>query len=800
MNPRFADRASPAMIVLAAVSVCLASEERPRIISASRSLTRAVQSGRAEYTISVGGLLDAENTHVHRGAYHPLFQPNVELTITNTGDVRVVNPRITINGTGDWFDGESLARASVADAAGPGDEEKARALWDFFRRNIDEGPTYNEACWADTRSFVRFMNCFGSGACGTFHVVMPMVGRDAGLVTESGCLADCSHAVQRVLYGGRDHFLDALMSCGTSGPRGYVPLELDNQTVASIASIMDDHYLVERCGTWPGFYINVAYFGPGSSFHSTAKGGWREPRTMGMTLRPGESIRRTWRPVIQGWLEEAPSPVSSGEGQVMLRPRLEPAAVRRDARFASSVETAGGTLRTVGDGTGEIVYELYSPYVVIGCRMSAILELPAEDYEQARLQISFNDSEWHDRWRPSAGGRQHAWVEDRTAPAFHRPSFTHRVLFRLILPPKARASDLEMSLMFQAYVPSLPALRLGLNRIVYRDETPGSHALTIEHRWRESSQFGPPDAPPAAVLPPNDGEAGCGPTFKWTPPAGEIEGYEFYLSPRADLAWPQLAPFHVVVPGSRPEYTPPVADALSDAQRYYWRVRARSPAGVWSSWSPTWSFIARGPRSPKRLRVFSEAGREMLCWEPAAGGEPVAAYEVYGHSDDAVSPRREVSIGRVGKQEIELPTTLIAETKEAFFEVTGRSEAFYRVVARDAAGSRSVPTPTVAAPRPVWLPWNPPEIHPGAKVSLRPPVRLSTGKWVLSLRQGLIRHRADRPRFEMKEGPAWLSIHTDRGELSGTAPKDLVGSVTLRLAVSVDRVGSAEAVFRLPVR
>ncbi len=539
--------------------------------------------GRAEYDVEVGGTMDAFNSHVYSGVYKPGFQPNVALTITNVGDEPVRDPRISINGSGDWFDMDALVHASIGQATGGSDEEKSYALWDFFRRNVDAGPSYNKACWGETRSFVRFMNCFGSGACGTFHIVMPFVGCAGGLQTESGCLANCSHAVQREIYGGSDHFFDALLAHGGSEqPRGYVPLELDNRTVASIDSLMADHYLVERCGTDPGFYINVSYFGPGSSFHSTRKDKWKEPRTMGMTLRGGESIQRTWTLVKRGWLKQVPSPVSSGEGAVIFEPALTALGVKRDAESFNHLTLENGEAIATGPDKGALVYAVYAPYVVIGAGANASFELPANRFGQARILLSFDGKEWMEKWQAGGGGLVQAAWRDDGSPAFREPNFTHRVWFRVELPPGGTLKTLRMQAMFQAYVPSLPTLRCGVNKIVYRDRTPGGHAVRIDHHWRESSHFRPPAAPRSAVYPKDGGEAGFPPTFEWAQPAGQMQAYEIYVSPRKDLAWPVLAPFHSLLPGDEPRFTPKVVDALNDGQRYYWRVRARGKGGVWS--------------------------------------------------------------------------------------------------------------------------------------------------------------------------------------------------------------------------
>ena len=56
----------------------------------------------------------------------------------------------------------------IAEFARPGmsDEEKSFALWQWCRHNISAGPTFEGPIWGETRSMTRFMNAFGTGACG----------------------------------------------------------------------------------------------------------------------------------------------------------------------------------------------------------------------------------------------------------------------------------------------------------------------------------------------------------------------------------------------------------------------------------------------------------------------------------------------------------------------------------------------------------------------------------------------------------------------------------------------------------
>ncbi len=195
------------------------------------------------------------------------------------------------------------------------------------------------------------------------------------------------------------------------------------------------------------------------------------------------------------------------------------------------------------------------------------------------------------------------------------------------------------------------------------------------------------------------------------------------------------------------------------------------------------------------MRVSREGNREVLRWDPPRAGQPVVEYEVYASTDRALSPRREATICKVTSTTIDLPATLIGTSRTTAFEVTDRQEVSYRVVAVDADGSRGAPSPIVTAPRPVWLPATPPVMIPGKPYRFQPRVRHSTGRWVLSLHEGLVREKVDELRFRLAAGPQWLTVDTSSGELSGTAPAALQEPIHVTLEVRIKDMGPAAQTF-----
>ena len=79
-------------------------------------------------------------------------------------------------------------------------------------------------------------------------------------------------------------------------------------------------------------------------------------------------------------------------------------------------------------------------------------------------------------------------------------------------------------------------------------------------------------------------------------------------------------------------------------------------------------------------------------------------------------------------------------------------------------------------------------------------MRRSTGRWVLSLRQGAIHEQVDDVQFQVAEGPGWLKCDATTAELHGTAPTALTGPVRVTLNAVIKGVGSAKRSFVIPVK
>jgi len=162
----------------------------------------------AEYTIEVGGTVDPENV----------------------GDSAVVNPRMTVNGMYDWYDVDSIVKEATRGLET--EEEKAMALysWVLYKR-FQRSPRDESALHP-----VRAMNGYGYGICGHTAAWLKSLWTAAGLKARVQEL--WGHTVSEVWFNGGWRMLD--------GNVKVYYLDRDNRSIASLATLERDKWLIER--------------------------------------------------------------------------------------------------------------------------------------------------------------------------------------------------------------------------------------------------------------------------------------------------------------------------------------------------------------------------------------------------------------------------------------------------------------------------------------------------------------------------------------------------------------------------
>ena len=198
--------------IVAALLACASASGQD---SGVKQFSVVIDKPEKEYTIEVGGSVDPEN---------------VEIKIENLGDAAVVNPRIAVNGLYDWYDAKSLAAEITRDCHT--DEEKALAIWWWIRYR-----TYQLSPHDDSSTHpVRALNGYGYGICGHVAAWMKCLWAAAGVKGRVDEL--WGHTISEAWYNGAWHLLD--------GNVKVFYLDRDNRTIASLATLEHDKWLIER--------------------------------------------------------------------------------------------------------------------------------------------------------------------------------------------------------------------------------------------------------------------------------------------------------------------------------------------------------------------------------------------------------------------------------------------------------------------------------------------------------------------------------------------------------------------------
>jgi hypothetical protein len=814
-NDEFLFIADPAQnrVIRIAVDVFESARKQPWITFHQLHKETARMS-KHQYVVKVDGSLGPANTARVEGTGYgatrtPRFQPNVSIVIENSGSVAVKNPRILLKGAPNWFSGAELAKEITENCQT--DEEKAFACWDYVRRNMLPGvswPDYFETPVAE-RSVVRFFNAFGSGACGSYHWLLPRVAMLAGLKAASGHLSDGSHGVAQIEYGGTGHYFDSLISHNRDPrtPIGLFFRKLDNHTVASYDDLVHDHYLMKRAGKDVGWLARE--FGYHDGWDSL-KIDYEDRYDMGILLRPGESFTRRWAYLGQYVGSEEPFDACCN-GEIMYRPLL------RNGTYRSHVEHEESMVCTADDGKSPAlhagrnngrdcvtVFKVSSPYPIVGGTISGLFKRTGEN-DQLGIAVSYDRKTWFPVWKMARLGIHEERFGFGHLERLRKYPLHYEIYVRIKMSTTGPldwvgVDDLNIEARFQAYEPSLPALDLGTNEITYMDETPEPHEIRIEHRWKTSSAITPPQRVSSPVFPPNGSKHhGYDFTFNWHPAlkgSGNIVDYQFLLSNRPDMSWSLAPNFETFVGSSSTEFRVPEPSYFSPGGKYYWKVRPIDAHGVTGPWSDVWNFQVNGPGRPLRLKKISDGNSIRISWEQNPDGTRPVQYAIYGSDERGFTPSDNPYAGQDLEPDLEgqypsLPRNLLADTTNTTIVVVSENNtnacanrAYYRVCAIDSNGVRSTPSEYIEVDHPFIFSSPITNVNTGKAYVYQIKTTWSKGHAGWSLRKGMSFLHEEELRFELIEAPSWLAIDRAKGTIEGIPPNDIVGPYAVRVRVT----------------
>jgi hypothetical protein len=751
----------------------------------SRRHVQEITSGTATYSIVQGGTMDGRNCRSPQGVWQPFeqtWESNRSVWMENVGQTDVVDPWLS-NGRDDCRGFNEL----VARAVSPGmtDAEKARALWwqEVQHRFHFEGDN------AELMDPVKVFNIYGHNTCGNDSICLAGLWKKAGLRVAPARLV--GHCVTQAFYDGRWHLMD--------GDMQSIYLLRDNLTVAGEQDLVRDHDLIRRTHTQgilqPDRRAGDEWESSIYVFEGKVNGDRNSPvdTSMSMILRPGEALVWRWGHLdpVKFHGQRPPNPpelVCNGLWEY--KPDFTRTSWRRGARSVEAIKDGQDGLSAEAGATGAIVWTIKSPYVIVGGHL-----------EIEGTGVSF---------AVSRDGRSWTDVSRDLDPLF-KPQGPARYSYELKcqLSGKARLRSLKIVNDLQMAPLALPGMGIGSNTFTYTDRSTRERSVRVTHQWVERSASRPPTSPVEPISPRAGAEfEGTAPVFRWRPaadPDGDaIADYQFELSDRTDMRWPLSMSFAKLISrtsdAGQARYTLLEPGQLNPDQMYFWHVRAQDARGVWGPWSETWRFTPRGPAPPLdlALNLDRDESRGTLHWKPSPVGRRPTAYRVYASDEKGFSVSDtpySVTIGVSDQLLSRFPANFVAETRSSTLEVVGprlhlpgANKAFYRVVAVDEAGNRSGPSDYVEVRRPVIVSEPVTAAREGLKYRYPVAVIRSLGDLrtrVVGGKETMNFWELERPRFQIKEGPAWLSIDEATGLLSGTP--DRPGESRVVVAVHLEQ-------------
>jgi hypothetical protein len=261
-------------------------------------------------------------------------------------------------------------------------------------------------------------------------------------------------------------------------------------------------------------------------------------------------------------------------------------------------------------------------------------------------------------------------------------------------------------------------------------------------------------------------------------------------------------------------------------KKLYWRVRPYNNDLLAGDWNKTASFEVKGPGAPEQIKLTEQEGKIVLSWKAAAYGTTPAHYEIHASNLEGFipvdKPHRLLGLndhdtnGRCWHDTCAaawpvVPSTFFTSTRETNIvlipsdmkNLKKRPGAHWRVIAVDAKGSRSCPSPQGFLRTPMLIP---PEIIvlPPGKVNYRVPVISTLGRVYIKEDYHLRLWSKPQITFSLTPNPSQRSSDWKISDTAGLITGTLRANEEISLRVSVqDQFGRKDArvlKFRTGVR
>lgn len=689
------------------------------------------------------------------------------ISIANEGDRAILNPRVSVNGFRVPLSSEELLRTISDNPKAPLD--RVLRIFNTIGRYSTHALPLNEP----VDPLFYFLN-------GSWGLCNDKTGVQAALWNLSGYRwresEPYNHTSAEVEIQGKTLHLDADLQT-------YY-LKHDNLTIASAQDIREDPMLVLRAvheHSYDRFPRMAAepdvemYFSsekyaalyPPRDSSPPLTSRKQEKKILSILLRPGEAY---------GW---------HTAGKKIIHPSTETddvAAVARDLLWETFLDLSNRAHRWFfNDGKGKkdpinqaivdikdsvltIPYQL--PFPVIGMQIRLIpLNAEKHDLPGSRQKISImlvTPEQTFEEWAPYADVIKGFHSLDGLVKSIPFPlrEFQLRIDGRRLQLEDQRAATLQgirIRLNGLSTVFAFRALRTGENALIYTDDSP-SRSVRIDIA-AEPEQVALPSFPNAQFSPRSHAEVSESRLrFVWPGAVGgHVAGYQLQISLFPDMRYPLSPTFDRLVRGEEirtvggaVQFRFPWRGMLPVNKTLYWRVRPFNDSLLAGDWSEIRSFRAIGPGAPENPRTMEQGGKIVLTWKPADYGSSPSRYEIHMSSLEGFMPMDKphrilgFSDHDAGKKCWHdvcatswpvVPATFITSTRETkivlnkslLTDKKKRLGAQWRVIAVDAEGSQSCPSPQGFLRTPMLVP---PEIIalPPGKVTYQVPVISTLGR------------------------------------------------------------------------
>jgi hypothetical protein len=233
---------------------------------------------------------------------------------------------------------------------------------------------------------VKVLNVYGHNTCGNDSICLAGLWKTAGLKVAPARLV--GHCVTQVFYDGGWHLFD--------GDMHSLYLLRDNETIAGEQDLVRDHDLIKRThtqgilrpqGRGDDEWESSIYVFEGEV---TGDRNADQASTMTMTLRPGEALVWRWghtEPAKFFGLKEHKFADRICNGLWEYRPDFSRETWRKGADSVDAIVKGDGGLQAEEGKTGQIVWTIRAPYVMVGGR----LEIDGTD---VAFEISWDGKTW----------------------------------------------------------------------------------------------------------------------------------------------------------------------------------------------------------------------------------------------------------------------------------------------------------------------------------------------------------------------------------------------------------------------